>query len=106
MPTFVSSRIDMQPSRQPRRIGLALVLSYGAQEPVTGDKDIVPRSEQQEIQQGMQTHKDALAQFGMRMAGLAAHSPVGQYAESCLRLMNRLYPSSEPQPGQLLKVVN
>jgi predicted Zn-dependent protease len=46
------------------------------------------------------------AQFGTTMAALAAHSPLGPQAERYLRLMNRLYPSGEPRPGQLLKVVN
>src|ERR1700690_3633232 len=59
----------MQPSRTPRRIGLALagvlVLSHCAQEPVSGGKDIVPRSEQQEIQQDMQAHKEVLAHYGV-----------------------------------------
>ena len=39
------------------------------------------------------------------MAGLARQSPLGADAESQLRLMNDLYPSGEPKPGQLLKIV-
>lgn len=46
------------------------------------------------------------AQRGMTLTSLAAHSPLGPYAESYLRLMNNLYPVGEPAPGQLLKVVN
>jgi len=45
------------------------------------------------------------AKPGMTMAGLARKSPLGADAESQLRLMNDLYPSGEPQPGQLLKIV-
>lgn len=45
------------------------------------------------------------AQPGMTMASLAAQSPLGWGAESQLRLMNDLYPSGEPQPGQLIKIV-
>lgn len=45
------------------------------------------------------------AQPGTTMASLAAQSPLGKQAESRLRLMNDLYPSGEPRPGQLLKVV-
>jgi predicted Zn-dependent protease len=45
------------------------------------------------------------AQAGMTMAGLAEQSPLGADAESQLRLMNGLYPSGEPKPGQLLKIV-
>jgi len=45
------------------------------------------------------------AQPGTTMASLAAQSPLGKQAESQLRLMNDLYPSGEPRPGQLLKVV-
>jgi predicted Zn-dependent protease len=47
-----------------------------------------------------------VAQPGMSMAGLAAHSPLGADAERYLRLMNKLYPGGEPRPGRLLKVVN
>jgi predicted Zn-dependent protease len=46
------------------------------------------------------------AQPGMSMAGLARLSPLGADAESQLRLMNDLYPSGEPKPGQLLKIVH
>ena len=46
-----------------------------------------------------------VAQPGTTMAGLAQHSPLGANAESQLRLMNDLYPSGEPKPGQLLKIV-
>jgi predicted Zn-dependent protease len=42
---------------------------------------------------------------GMTMAGLARQSPLGADAESQLRLLNDLYPNGEPQPGQLLKIV-
>ena len=45
------------------------------------------------------------AQSGMTMADLARQSPLGADAESQLRLMNDLYPSGEPKPGQLLKIV-
>ncbi|MHB1186050.1 M48 family metalloprotease [Thiobacillus sp.] len=45
------------------------------------------------------------AQAGTTMAGLARQSPLGADAESQLRLMNALYPSGEPKPGQLLKIV-
>jgi len=45
------------------------------------------------------------ARHGMTMAGLARQSPLGADAESQLRLMNALYPSGEPKPGQRLKIV-
>lgn len=45
------------------------------------------------------------AQPGTTMASLAQHSPLGDEAEPQLRLMNDLYPSGEPKPGQLLKIV-
>jgi len=45
------------------------------------------------------------AQPGMTMANLARQSPLGADAESQLRLMNALYPSGEPSPGQRLKIV-
>jgi len=45
------------------------------------------------------------AQPGTTMASLARQSPLGIDAESQLRLMNALYPSGEPKPGQRLKIV-
>jgi predicted Zn-dependent protease len=45
------------------------------------------------------------AQPGTTMAGLARQSPLGGEAESQLRLMNDLFPSGEPTPGQRLKIV-
>jgi len=44
-------------------------------------------------------------QPGMTMAGLARQSPLGANAESQLRLINDLYPSGEPKPAQLIKIV-
>jgi predicted Zn-dependent protease len=46
------------------------------------------------------------AKSGTTMAELAQQSPLGADGESQLRLMNDLYPSGEPKPGQLLKVVH
>lgn len=45
------------------------------------------------------------AERGTTMAELARQSPLGADGESQLRLMNDLYPSGEPKPGQRLKVV-
>jgi len=45
------------------------------------------------------------AQPGTTMAGLAQTSPLGEAAESQLRLLNDLYPAGEPKPGQRLKIV-
>jgi predicted Zn-dependent protease len=57
--------------------------------------------------QAAQPHmlKLVTAQPGMTMAGLARQSPLGADAEGQLRLMNGLYPTGEPTPGQLLKIV-
>ena len=44
-------------------------------------------------------------QPGTTMSSLAKTSPLGQDAESQLRLMNDLYPSGEPKSGQRLKIV-
>jgi predicted Zn-dependent protease len=46
-----------------------------------------------------------VADQGTRIADLAAVSPLGPQAEAQLRLLNDLYPAGEPQPGQILKVV-
>lgn len=45
------------------------------------------------------------ASAGQTMAGLARQSPLGAGAEVQLRLMNGLYPNGEPEPGQVLKIV-
>ncbi len=45
------------------------------------------------------------AQPGVAMAQLAAQSPLGKSAEAQLRLMNDLYPTGEPKPGQMIKIV-
>ncbi|MFN3716438.1 MAG: M48 family metalloprotease [Thiobacillus sp.] len=49
--------------------------------------------------------RTVVAQPGTTMAALARQSPLGETAESQLRLMNALYPSGEPRPGQRLKIV-
>lgn len=45
------------------------------------------------------------AKAGDTIAKLAQRSPLGQSAESYLRLINALYPSGEPQAGQKIKVI-
>ncbi len=45
------------------------------------------------------------AQSGTTLGQLATQSPLGGNAVSQLRLINGLYPSGEPQPGQMLKVI-
>lgn len=57
--------------------------------------------------QAAQPHhlRTVIAQPGTTMAGLARQSPLGEAAESQLRLMNDLYPSGEPRSGQRLKIV-
>ncbi len=45
------------------------------------------------------------AKPGTRFAALARHSPIPEYAEAQLRLLNDLYPEGEPRPGQRLKIV-
>jgi predicted Zn-dependent protease len=42
---------------------------------------------------------------GATMASIAKNSPLKEYAVETLRLMNGLYPDKEPQPGQLLKII-
>lgn len=45
------------------------------------------------------------ARAGDTFASLAQNSPLGESAESYLRLINAMYPVGEPQPGQLIKLV-
>jgi len=45
------------------------------------------------------------ADANTRIADLAKASPIKEYPEEMLRLMNNLYPDKEPQAGQLLKIV-
>lgn len=40
-----------------------------------------------------------------RIADLAKASPIKEYPAETLRLLNDLYPDKEPQPGQLLKII-
>ncbi len=40
------------------------------------------------------------------MEQLASESPITNYALDKLRVMNGLYPSGQPEPGQLIKIVN
>jgi predicted Zn-dependent protease len=40
-----------------------------------------------------------------RFSDLARASPLGKNAESYLRLLNAMYPSGEPAPGQIVKIV-
>lgn len=49
--------------------------------------------------------RTVVAPPGVSLAGLASRSPLGADAESRLRLMNALYPTGEPVPGQRLKIV-
>lgn len=45
------------------------------------------------------------ARPGMTLAGLAQQSPLGDDAETRLRLLNGFYPKGEPTTGQLIKIV-
>jgi predicted Zn-dependent protease len=51
------------------------------------------------------TLRTVSAQRGATFAALARTSPLGQFAEQELRLLNGLYPSGEPAQGQLIKIV-
>lgn len=46
------------------------------------------------------------AEEGTTMEGLAASSPITNYALQKLRVMNGLYPHGQPEPGQLIKVID
>ena len=46
------------------------------------------------------------ANAGTTMKVLAAASPLDQYAEEQLRLLNNLYPEGEPVPGQKIKIID
>jgi predicted Zn-dependent protease len=46
------------------------------------------------------------AEPGTTMEDLASKSPITNYALDKLRVMNGLYPDGEPEPGQLIKVVD
>lgn len=52
------------PSRATAAIAAMLMLTQCAQNPVTGSKDLVLMSEQQEIQQGVQANKEVLQTYG------------------------------------------
>lgn len=46
------------------------------------------------------------AEADTTMESLAAQSPITNYALEKLRVMNGLYPSGQPEPGQLIKVID
>ena len=69
---------------------------------INGFRAIAPAEKQAARPYGLQL---VTSQPGTTMADLARQSPLGADAESQLRLMNDLYPSGEPKPGQLLKIV-
>lgn len=46
------------------------------------------------------------ANAGTTMSVLATASPMDQYAEQQLRLLNNLYPEGEPVPGQKIKIID
>lgn len=46
------------------------------------------------------------AEVGTTMEQLAAESPITNYALDKLRVMNGLYPLGQPEPGQLIKIVD
>jgi len=46
------------------------------------------------------------AEEGTTMEALAAESPITNYALDKLRVMNGLYPNGQPEPGQLIKIVD
>ena len=45
------------------------------------------------------------AKRGDTIASLAKRSNLSSYAESQIRLINSLYPSGEPKPGQMIKII-
>ena len=46
------------------------------------------------------------AEEGTTMEALAERSPITNYALQTLRVMNGLYPDGQPEPGQLIKVID
>jgi predicted Zn-dependent protease len=46
------------------------------------------------------------AEEGTTMESLAEQSPITNYAVDKLRVMNGLYPNGQPEPGQLIKIVD
>ena len=46
------------------------------------------------------------AEVDTTMENLASQSPITNYALDKLRVMNGLYPNGQPQPGQLIKIVD
>ena len=46
------------------------------------------------------------AEVDTTMEDLASQSPITNYALDKLRVMNGLYPNGQPEPGQLIKIVD
>ncbi|MCY1273612.1 Beta-barrel assembly-enhancing protease [compost metagenome] len=62
------------------------------------------KAEERKLAQPLRLHL-VRAQAGQGLAELAKGSPLPSDAEASLRLLNHLYPSGEPRPGDWLKVV-
>jgi predicted Zn-dependent protease len=45
------------------------------------------------------------ARPGDTFASLAKKSPITNYSESMLRLINDKYPEGEPRPGEFIKII-
>jgi len=105
---------------------VALALADCAQNPVTGNPNLVLLTESQEIAMGrredtnMSFHaitneerafahpfrlRIITAQAGITFAELARRAPLGWYAEGRLRVTKGMYPSGEPAAGQALEVI-
>ncbi|MDX1513580.1 MAG: M48 family metalloprotease [Gammaproteobacteria bacterium] len=91
---FAGARKDQDDERKYRTEFLNMALGLRALKP-----------EEYELARGRQLRlRQATA--GTTYAALAAESRLSAYAEDQLRLLNGDYPSGEPSPGRLLKVVD
>lgn len=64
-----------------------------------------PLTEREKHQAEGQKMRIVKARAGDSFAKLAQKTSVGEYGEATLRLINGKYPDGEPQPGELIKIV-
>ena len=84
---------------------LTLLLANCAENPVTGNPNLVLLTESQEIAMGRREDTNVRRQYDVYDDAQLAVWPLGRFAVGHLRVINSLYPSGELAAGQALKEV-
>ena len=97
----------MRPTTRTRLAALAaaLALTDCAENPVTGNPNLVLLTESQEIAMGRHEDTNVRRQYDVHDDAQLAAWLLGRFAVGHLRVINSLYPSGELAAGQALKEV-